>query len=119
MEGTPDFFARTTHPYYSEVVYVLIGKCESKKSMYPDAQLAITTLGHLLDPVRDQIAAVLVTTKHLSATVFLGTAERVDGKTYVRCKSVNNNRGYTLTDPEEIGAFTKTLATVVQHVHSY
>ena len=59
MEGTPDFFARTTHPYYSEVVYVLIGKCESKKSMYPDAQLAITTLGHLLDPVRDQIAAVL------------------------------------------------------------
>ena len=94
---------------------MLIGECESKKSKYPypDAQFAINTLGYLLDPVRDQIAAVLVTKKHLSATVFLGTAERVDGKTYVRFKSVNNNRGYTLTDPEEIGACAKTLATVV------
>ena len=118
VEGTPDFFARTTHPYYSEVVYVLIGECESKNSSYPDNQLAITALGHLLHPLRDQITAVLLTKRPLSATVFLGDAECTHDKTYVRFKSVNNNRGYILTDSGEIGAFAKTLATVVQRVHN-
>ena len=107
------FFAQTTHPYYSEVVYIPIGECESKNSSYRDTQLAITALGYLLHPLRDRIAAVLLAKKPLSATVFLGEAERADDRTYVRFKSFNNNRGNPLTDSEGIGAFAKTLTTVV------
>lgn len=50
VEGTPDFYARTTHPFHPKIVFLLIGECESHGSDYPETQLAITTLGHLIEP---------------------------------------------------------------------
>ena len=48
VEGTPDFYARTTHPFHPKIVYLLIGECESQGSDYPEMQLAITIFGHLI-----------------------------------------------------------------------
>ena len=69
VEGTPDFYVRTTHPFHPKIVYLLIGESESQSSDYPDTQLAITTLGHLLDPIRNETAATLFIKSPLSATL--------------------------------------------------
>ena len=55
VEGTPDFYARTTHPFHPKIVYLLIGE----GSDFPETQLVITTLGHLIHPTRNVIAATL------------------------------------------------------------
>ena len=116
VEGTPDFYVRTTHPFHPKIVYLLIGECESQGSDYPETQLAITTLGHLIDPTNNVIAATLFMKSPLSATVYLGTAERVDGKIFVKFRSVNSNRGYHLMAQAQLGAFSNTLVTVVRHI---
>ena len=56
VEETLDFYVHTTHPFHPKIVYLLIGDCESQSS---DTQLAITTLGHPLDPIRNKMVATL------------------------------------------------------------
>lgn len=116
VEGTPDFYVRATHPFYPNIVYLLIGEGESQSSDSPETQLAINTLGHLIDPTRNMIAATLFMKSPLSATVYLGSAEHVDGKIFVKFKSVNSNRGYHLMAQAQISAFSNTPVTVVRHV---
>lgn len=115
-EALPDFYARTTHPFHPKIVYLLIGECESQGSDYPEMQCAITTLVHLIDPTRNVIAATLFMKTPLSTTVYLGTAEHIDGKIFVKFRSVNSNRGYHLMAQAQLSAFSNTLVTAVRHV---
>lgn len=109
VEGTPDFYVRTTNPFHSKIVYLLIGECESESSDYPDTQLAISALGHLLDRTTNEIAAVLFMKKPLTATVFLGSADQMYDKTFVKFSSVNSSRGYHLMNQAQLIAFRKPL----------